>query len=825
MGNLQKYALLIGVGQRHDDESVLAITATDARSMHKELIDTCGFDRDNVELQTKEDTGGNRIIDQIQMLIDKTQSEKADLVVIFFSGHGCFINQKYYLIHYGTDRNNIPNTAIDGDSFIHKINQINTNKLILLLDCCHAGGFAEENKTLIPFDKNKFINNTNRVIITSSEKWEKSYTSEPVSVFTFALIEGLHGKDLREDRNAIRVFDLALYVRERTRALTKNLQNPGFNVLPQSFTENFEIVNYKNNKPSASAFDKAFKLYKDGKQIDLVKDYSEGIDQEFRDVWFRKLNIKEADIGLAKVEKMEVKVAEIESIRVRQIIAGNFEVEDTVRKEIIEGGIMPLRIRIEKDKIVYGWKKSIDGSIKDVETIVPYSDAHLHAEVSDFFIQWAKAIKQYDDNAENKFKILGKLLARFIDLDNQLTANLNLSETIPIESGKNIRISIMLEIRPEAGVLCQLPWEYLYIGEKDKEKITGKQTDYTKKYPSFFLAADKGMQFQFVRQTKRNRIRPIVEQKLSVVIFNNLVMDEAKLKERLNTVDFSENVELHIIPKEIFKDVDDFRKNYFNYINDMVEGNSISKNYILHYIGESKITDNELKMSLATDRADLDYMTATIFSDMFEQDEIEKYLNTSEDSKILPSLIILETDDSAKILENNNCVSLKLSYNDIPAVLGFQDKFPLAARVDLINLFYKYILAGMDVAQAVTLARQSLKFTDFPSEEEKRLYMFGIPVLFISTELPIKLLMKEEEVNDTKKNYINASASRKYCPRCGKNRLFANDKFVCERHRIRLEDIIDENSPELNSSSNAQDLASDKGRTSITHLNEQKPGQ
>jgi Caspase domain len=792
MSNQQQYALLIGVGRRPDDEPALAITAADATSMYEKLTGTCGFVKENVVLKTEGKTGGSKVIDQLDVLIQQTKNNRADFVLIYFSGHGYTKNDQYYLINYDTDKNNIENTAIHGDLFIGKINEINTNKLVLLLDCCHAGGFAEEHKTIIPFNTEDFISNKNRVIITSSEKWEKSFTAEPVSVFTYALIEGLHGKDLRGDKSSINVFDLALYVRERTRTLTKNIQNPGFDVLPQSHTENFTIIDYQNKKPAGLAFETAFRLYKDGKEVAVADGFSEGEDRVFRQLWCDRLNIKEADIGFVSIKKMSVSDADVEIMRVKRVITDEVEVDDKAKREIIDNGLIPLKIRIEKDRVVYGWKKNKEGLIKDEETQVIYSDADLHLNVSDFFIKWAKAVQQYDDSTEANFEILGKLLARFIDLENQLYANLNVSKILLLEPDKNVKIGVMLEIKNDAGVLCNLPWEYLFVAKKDKESITGKTTDYAKEYPSFFLSADKGLQFQFARQTKRNAAVKASENKFSIVVLNNTNLTDAEWKDRMSKMDGIKNAAVHVVAGDLFKDSNEFRASYFTYIKEAIAKEWILENYVLHYAGESKIDNNEWKLSFTTENPETEYMSADAFAGIFEQSEADKYFKSTGVTKVMPKLIFLDADESAKIWGNNNSIALKLSYNDIPAVLGFQDKFPAEARNEFISQFYNCISQGMDVAQAATFARQYLKSPEWQVEKAKKIYLFGIPVLFISTEVPVKLITADH-IDHEKGIEVSPDKEQltKYCVDCGKGRRFPKSRLLCDikEHRKKLVDF------------------------------------
>jgi hypothetical protein len=776
MSNQNKYAIVIGVGQRADDDKALAITASDAMAVSNKLETACKFPKNQVKLLTGTETGGSKIIDQLDELAQQTKATKADLVIIYFSGHGYTKNGQYYLINYETDKNDIENTAVRGEVFIQKINTIHTDKLLLLLDCCHAGGFAGSQSEKIPFKKEDFLSsaNFNRVIITSCEEIEKSFTAEPVSVFTYALIEALHGKDLRNDRKSISVFDLALYVRERTRALTKAAQNPGFNVLPQSLTENFTILEYEQAKPAGNAFEKPFKLYKDSKEINVTSGFADGHDAAFRQVWFNKLNIKEADIGFVEINRAAIATALVEEATFKRATVEELYVKDTAKEDILKNKLLPLKIRIERDKVVYGWKKKVGDMIKDVETEVLYSDADLHMSVTDFFITWAKATEDYNDAAETNFQILGKLLSRFIDLENQLQQNLKLSETLFLEQEKNIKIGVMLEVKDDAGVLCQLPWEYLFIAEKDKGSVTGKTSDDKKMYPPFFLAADKNLQFQFVRQTKRVLVSQLAGNEYSVIVLNSAGLTDEEIKKRIGAE--KSNTKISIVPSDIFDDIDDFAAVFIKYIQQVIQDGDATSNYVLHYIGKVNPGNKEPQISIATKKNTEDWIDAAKFAGLFEID-INGYH--------LPKLIFMDADRSAKTTTANNSVAVQLSYNNIPAVLGFQDELTGDAKVKFINQFYNGVSQGMDVAEATTIARQVLKFSALHANDVKRLHLFGIPVLFISTEIPVKLLLATDVIEKEKEPQRAEHDLVKYCPVCKKEFPFNTNRLSCDEHKNR----------------------------------------
>jgi hypothetical protein len=92
------------------------------------------------------------------------------------------------------------------------------------------------------------------VIIASSTEKEFSFTGDPYSVFTGALIEALCGQGVAKQDGYVRVADLAGHTRERVPQLTQNKQHP---VLHFAQADNFVIAYYAGGggKPKALPFE------------------------------------------------------------------------------------------------------------------------------------------------------------------------------------------------------------------------------------------------------------------------------------------------------------------------------------------------------------------------------------------------------------------------------------------------------------------------------------------------------------------------------------------------------------------------------------------
>jgi Effector-associated domain 11/Caspase domain len=245
---MDNHALLIGIGQRADDSKAIAVTATDATRLAEELEKRCGYNANKIRALVGAKAGKTAILRELDSLIKKTTEQKANLVILFYSGHAVVRNGQFYLVSADVENDYLEDSALLGTKFLDKINLIQANAVLLLLNCCHAGAVGES--VDIPFEKSAFISQPNRAILTACTKSEKAFVSTPLSVFTYSLLSGLAGECIKQEQKAkVTLFDLAMYVRENVAAISKGKQHPELSVLKEVATTNFEIVDYSKGIP------------------------------------------------------------------------------------------------------------------------------------------------------------------------------------------------------------------------------------------------------------------------------------------------------------------------------------------------------------------------------------------------------------------------------------------------------------------------------------------------------------------------------------------------------------------------------------------------
>jgi uncharacterized caspase-like protein len=240
----QGHACVIGVG------GDLPSTVDDAKGFAKILKDPerCAYPESQVQVLTGEQANRANIINALEALASTTNTEST--VLVYFSGHGYQLSgaiKSYFLMPHGYDSKDLSETAISGSEFVGLLRDIPAQKLLVLLDCCHAGGLSDLDgfqvaKAPLPPEATKlFAKGGGKMIIGSSMPDELSFAAKPYSVFTYALIKGLCGEGAVKKDGYVRANDLAMYASRIVPSLTSDKQHP---VLDIEKADNFVLGYY-----------------------------------------------------------------------------------------------------------------------------------------------------------------------------------------------------------------------------------------------------------------------------------------------------------------------------------------------------------------------------------------------------------------------------------------------------------------------------------------------------------------------------------------------------------------------------------------------------
>ena len=246
------YALLIGVG------ADLPVTVKDATALHDVLINPvrAAYPTVNVELLIEADANRQNILDAFERLIQRVDNNPNATVIVYFSGHGGKIFRsgelaEYFLVPYNYNPTQRANTAISGKEFTEKVEAIKARKLVVLLDCCHAGGISALKDVSETFEKaplppdllSALERGSGRVVIASSKENEVSYTGTPYSVFTACLVEALAGKAVIKKDGFARILDILSYLFGQVPLRTSDRQHPFVNKV-LNLDDNFPLCYY-----------------------------------------------------------------------------------------------------------------------------------------------------------------------------------------------------------------------------------------------------------------------------------------------------------------------------------------------------------------------------------------------------------------------------------------------------------------------------------------------------------------------------------------------------------------------------------------------------
>ncbi|CAG1014190.1 hypothetical protein ANRL4_05135 [Anaerolineae bacterium] len=225
------YALVIGVGDYlHPRFANLPVTVHDAYTIAAILTDQglCGYPQANVFTLTGEQATAPNIRAATKKL--RLTASAKSTITVYFSGHGGRAMEDgiwhTYLCPREADPDNLFNTAVSGVEFSDLIAALPAQRLLVILDACHAGGSAD----LKTSDGSMMIwkaglrddyyeslaQGTGRIVIASSKPEQYSYVRPQgdLSLFTWSLQDALSGKAAVRGDGLVHVLDVFHYVNE-----------------------------------------------------------------------------------------------------------------------------------------------------------------------------------------------------------------------------------------------------------------------------------------------------------------------------------------------------------------------------------------------------------------------------------------------------------------------------------------------------------------------------------------------------------------------------------------------------------------------------------
>ncbi len=256
------YALLIGVGKSAYPTWSLPVTVKDIQAIRDTLIDPnlCAYPNDQQHIRLLHNFSATRrdILDGLTWLNNQASADSEATVIVYYSGHGWLdqATELYYLIPHDVKPFDIPNSALSASDFTNGLRQINSQRLLVIIDCCHAEGIATAKKkqTAIKLPPNfipttipkSFLENLKqgqgRAVFSSCRGKQSSWIRPDglMSIYTYHLVEALKGAGNQPDDKVVRLSNLMNHlgktVQETAHTLCEAEQIPFFDTATEDFT-------------------------------------------------------------------------------------------------------------------------------------------------------------------------------------------------------------------------------------------------------------------------------------------------------------------------------------------------------------------------------------------------------------------------------------------------------------------------------------------------------------------------------------------------------------------------------------------------------------
>jgi uncharacterized caspase-like protein len=223
------YALLIGVDQSQAEEWALPDVAKDIAALRDVLVHSqrCAYPDDNVKVLTGPDATRTGILDGLAWLGECVANDESDnaTAVVYYTGHGwrksASDQSDLYLLPYDIRAGQIEPRALRAADFAGAIEALSPRRLLVVLDCCHAGGMGVKGEAASPpvgvgaavppsllmkgaassagpgaKGLPSLAQGRGRAVLGSSTGQQRSYMRRDgaMSIFTYHLVEALTGR-------------------------------------------------------------------------------------------------------------------------------------------------------------------------------------------------------------------------------------------------------------------------------------------------------------------------------------------------------------------------------------------------------------------------------------------------------------------------------------------------------------------------------------------------------------------------------------------------------------------------------------------------------
>jgi uncharacterized caspase-like protein len=222
------YALLIGVNENAIPGWALPDVAKDLDALAKVLthLERCAYPAAHVKVLTGQEATRQGILEGLEWLQARIRADTSGnaTAVVYYTGHGWRDESggsaDFYLVPYDVKEGKIKSYALPAAAFAEAVGELKPQRLLVVLDCCHAAGMGIKDVAPLPtgyvgaaiapsllMEGEKPVAGPGakglealalgkgRAVLSSSSGAQSSYMRKDgkMSIFTYHLIEALTG--------------------------------------------------------------------------------------------------------------------------------------------------------------------------------------------------------------------------------------------------------------------------------------------------------------------------------------------------------------------------------------------------------------------------------------------------------------------------------------------------------------------------------------------------------------------------------------------------------------------------------------------------------
>jgi len=245
-----RYALIIGNSEYADSKlATLRTPDSDVNTLADVLRSPAMGNFDDVEVLLNRDSA------IVRKTITRFFSNKKrdDLLLLYFSGHGVLDDRgRLFLAVKDTEHHLLRGTSLPASFITDEMDNCNSRRQILILDCCHSGAFARGTKSALGKSvgtSSAFMGNgSGRIVLTASDSTEYAWEGDRLlgsrqnSVFTHYLIKGIETGEADLNRDGVITVDELYDFAHENVSDSASKQTPG----KWSYKQQGEIIIAKN---------------------------------------------------------------------------------------------------------------------------------------------------------------------------------------------------------------------------------------------------------------------------------------------------------------------------------------------------------------------------------------------------------------------------------------------------------------------------------------------------------------------------------------------------------------------------------------------------